>query len=339
MSHWNRIVVLLLGLLLVAGSSDALAARVLYIAPNGSDSNDGLNPDSALATLQRAQQLVDLTAHGDHTIYVRGGTYRGQSVWWGKHSSDHSITLAAYEDEAPIFDGILHGQMQPYFIHLGAGRNQCTNFTIRGLTIRHYLHWAVLLGDASGGASTWSGCNLVEDNIFQRNGDLYLPPPYECSNSQRGYGAIILENSGDNVIRNNLIMNSENCAGAEAFMHAVYLQHGSSRNEVHGNYISMTSGDTLRVRNGSNDNHFRNNHAARSGAYGFVAGWRNTEIDERPSSGNLVEHNVVVLPYPAFRSIALICRNRKGVCDESTYIDRGQKYFRGGRGFGRWWRR
>jgi hypothetical protein len=336
--HRTRTFALIAGVVLAACGGNAGAERALYVAPDGDDANDGLSLAAPLATLSRAHELVDLPAHGDHQIYVRGGRYHGQSVGWVKHSATSSITIEAYAEETPVFDGIRDGHMQPFFIYVSMGRGGCSNVTIRGLTIRHYLHWGVVLGDSSGEAASWSGCNLIENNVLEKIGDLYLPPPYICSSTQRGYAAIMLENSGNNVIRNNVFENIENCRGAEAFMHAVYLYHGSSNNRIYANYISMTSGDTMRVRDASNDNHFYGNHAERSGTHGFIAGWRNISIGERPSSGNIVENNIVILPYPAFESIELICRSKRGVCDESTFIDRGQAYFDAGRASRPWLR-
>lgn len=320
----RRNIGLFLLLIFFSTISTAHAARSLYVAPNGNDSNDGLSPGSALATLDRAHALVDFAAYGDHTIYIRGGTYRGVSVKWTKTSPDHKLIIRAYNNEQPVFDGINAGEMAPYFFGLLGGDNQCTNVTIRDLKIRHYLHYGILLSARSSG---WQGCNTIENNEFLENGDLYLPSPLTCSDELMGYGTIDLVNSRYNVIRNNVIVKSEDCATNAAHMHALYLAHGSSHNKIYNNYIAMTSGDPMRVRDASNNNHFYNNYVDTSGRYAFISGYSNTSKNEQTSRDNVIENNTITFPYPSFSSIALTCTSSP--CDNSHFVDRGQRFFYG----------
>lgn len=91
----------------------AVWAAEVYIAPDGSDSNDG-TIDRPFATIQRAQHAVE---PGD-TVYLRGGTYtpteeqiaRFERIWAYVHYLDKSgepgarINYWAYPGERPVFN-------------------------------------------------------------------------------------------------------------------------------------------------------------------------------------------------------------------------------------------
>jgi len=73
-----------------------------YVAPNGSDANDG-SEASPFATVQKAQ---DVAQAGD-LVYVRGGTYQPTASTHFKTagSAAKPIVLASYPGELPIIDG------------------------------------------------------------------------------------------------------------------------------------------------------------------------------------------------------------------------------------------
>jgi hypothetical protein len=298
---------------------EAHAARTLYVATNGSDNNSGLSTSAPLATLTKAHEKVNLPAYGDHTIYIRGGTYIGESVNWSKHSDVHSVTISAYQNERPVFDGIKNGTMASYFLAIVSGANKASNVTVRGLTVRHYLNWAIMIGLWG----DWLGANVIEDNIFEEIGDKFLPAPMQCSSTLRGYAVVAIEESGSNIIRNNVMVNSENCPNAEKYMHAVYLQHGASNNQVYDNFVSITSGDPFKVRNGSSYNEFFDNYVTRSGDRGFLLSC--SEPGESSSWGNVVDNNVITFPHPGATSYLSLTWNCNSI--PSTFIDNGQRFF------------
>lgn len=312
--------ILVLALFTGLGAENAIAARVLYVATNGSDSNNGLSVSTPLATLEGAEANVNF-ANGDHTIYLRGGTYYGQEVRWTKHSDQHNVTIASYQNETPKFDGIQNGVMRPFFFALVGGKNKPSNVTIRGLTIQNYLHWAIIIG-LSG---DWLGGNVIEDNVFENIGDRFLPPSLQCSGSLRGYAVVAIEESGDNVVRNNVMANAENCPANAQYVHAVYLQHGSSNNQVYDNFVSITSGDPFKVRNGSNNNQFYGNYVTRSGDRSFLLSC--SESGESSSWGNIVEDNVITFPYPGIHPFGSIVLTRNCNSIPTSFVDRGQKFF------------
>jgi Ca2+-binding RTX toxin-like protein len=75
---------------------------VYYVSTTGSNSNTG-NIDSPFSSLQHAHNLAK---PGD-TIYVRGGTYELTEVLklTKDGTADKPISVLAYKDEVPIFDG------------------------------------------------------------------------------------------------------------------------------------------------------------------------------------------------------------------------------------------
>ena len=91
------VVILLLAL---TGCARIQAANLWYVAPNGSDSNNG-SITSPFATINKA---VSMASAGD-TIYLRGGTYH-QTVYVGKSGTENApIVVAGYPDEIAIIDG------------------------------------------------------------------------------------------------------------------------------------------------------------------------------------------------------------------------------------------
>tara|TARA_R110002050_G_scaffold55296_1_gene124883 strand:- start:10880 stop:12565 length:1686 start_codon:yes stop_codon:yes gene_type:complete len=83
-------------------------ATDFYVAPNGSDSNNG-TIDSPLETIQKAQELA---SSGD-TVYIRGGEYmmredqiaRYNSIWaYVTELDKDGINYFSYQNEKPVFD-------------------------------------------------------------------------------------------------------------------------------------------------------------------------------------------------------------------------------------------
>jgi len=84
---------------------------VIYVAPDGDDSNPGTF-DEPLRTLARARDLVrtmNRSMDGDVTVYVRGGTYPQQStLTFGSADSGeapHYVNYVAYGAERPLITG------------------------------------------------------------------------------------------------------------------------------------------------------------------------------------------------------------------------------------------
>lgn len=295
----------------------------IYLSPTGCDDNSGLSIQDPIQTLSKAQELVDFGRAMDHVIYVLGGMYYGQTVVWRNTSPEFCLTITAFENERPIFEGAGRSVLLD-IRNLGG---ECTNVTIKGLTIRHYVNYGIRFYGGREDIFGWNGCNVIADNVFENNGDLHgTAYCIGCT----GFGVVDLVNSRRNVIQGNVFVESEDIEDDAAHMHAVYFAHRSSLNDVYDNYVSVTSGDPFRVRDASNDNYIHNNYVVKSGKYGFISGFSattDTSYIEKTSQGNMIEDNVVTFPYRLFDSVKLI--HNTGPTDLSTFKNKGQRFFKG----------
>lgn len=80
----------------------SLTGTIRYVAPNGSDSNNGTSINSPVATLSRA---ISLTTTANSTIVVRGGEYRNQNTLSISGSGRNGLKIIAYPGEIPVFIG------------------------------------------------------------------------------------------------------------------------------------------------------------------------------------------------------------------------------------------
>lgn len=105
--YFNPLVLLLTGLLgcsklEIAGEAADRKARSLYVAANGSDSNNG-SDKTPFKTINFA---LGKALAGD-TVFVRGGTYTDRVIFPKSGLLGKSITLKAYPGERPLIDGSL----------------------------------------------------------------------------------------------------------------------------------------------------------------------------------------------------------------------------------------
>jgi hypothetical protein len=110
MTQPKSIVVLLIAVMSLAKQS--MAARELWVAPDGNDQHTGTK-DQPLATSNKAQQMVRRwIADGlkeDVTVWFSGGVYRLESPWVltaeDSPGDKHSVTYAASPGESVILSG------------------------------------------------------------------------------------------------------------------------------------------------------------------------------------------------------------------------------------------
>ncbi len=276
----------------------------LYVAPDGTDGSEG-TCENPLASLNGAHKWIkqhDPNVTEDYLIYVREGRYLKHAVGWSVTSTDHTITIEAYPGETPVFDG----EGSRVWFSLKARPGACTNIHIRGLTIREYVSYAILLHGDRSKRSRWNGCNVVADNVFIKIGNRYNTA--NCRGCT-GYGAIDAVNSRYNTFEDNVFHRIENNKEDARLMHAVYLAHSSSNNVVQSNYVSFCSGDPIKTRDGSNYNEILENYLDRSGFRTFIVDWPSN--GEEPSTGNVVADNLLTFPHhwsPESKIPATMCR-------------------------------
>lgn len=156
-------------------STGSATAASLYVATNGSDSNNG--------TLSRPFKSISRAASvarpGD-VVHVRAGTYSGKVVITKSGTRTAPIVFRPYQSEKPVVDG----KGMPSGTSLVQISGNFVQF--RGFTVRN---------SAKTGISVWGGNNVtIENNTItgSRRGGIFV-----------GYGNPGVAHS--NVIKNNVI--------------------------------------------------------------------------------------------------------------------------------------
>lgn len=258
--------------------------------------------------------LMNLTVNGniedDVTIFIRGGEYRHNYLWWQVTSPDYTMKISSYKHEKVIFDGQKDDKtLNTKFLQLKK-KYERTNLWIEGLIIQNYTN-GIGLGlterDSLGVyfAGIQNSHNTIKNNIFRNIGNKF------SVKFQDSFSALGLSNSSFNTIEGNVFYKNENDKkgvngnSSSVLIHSIYLANYSSNNIIRNNFISLCSGDPIRLRNSSNNNVIENNYIDQSGKLGFISEWYRTVEDypdtpELPSNNTIIEHNVCTFSYPAY---------------------------------------
>jgi parallel beta-helix repeat protein len=155
-----------LGCILLLIFPSKIFSKTYYIAPNGSDTNDG----SATAPFLNLSKAVGIAIAGD-IIYVSGGTYSYTSTIniTKSGTSSNKISIIALSGQKPVFD--FSGQS------LGARGIKLTGsyWVIKGIEIRGAGDNGLLI---EGGSN-----NLIENCTFYKNRDSGLQLSKGASNN------------------------------------------------------------------------------------------------------------------------------------------------------------
>lgn len=294
-----------------AGAVEAEPSGVeLWVAPGGSDDNDGATKDAALASLNGAHARLCPAAPCrplgvDVTVFLVAGTYDAQSTIWEYFDEDHVTRIvgpaSAQHPDAGSGEAIVDGR---YTVQYGFSfkptrtpRNGLTNLEVLGITWARFVRagvYARMPGAPSGGE------NAIADNTFSDIGNEGRP------GQLRAWGGMLLVALNGTRIKDNhfdRILNSvDDGIGHE---HAVYLMR-SSRNKIVGNTFNIVGGDTIRFRNRSNANVVVDNTFTQAGGNGYTGDWYCTRRHfaekqcgpvEYRSWGNVVGANNFVSTY------------------------------------------
>lgn len=275
----------------------------VYLAPNGSDSNDGLSPASPVATLVRAQQvLIAARPTTDVEIRIRQGTYEAPPMHnWRFYVPGHTVSFLPIDYEygegldgiagRPIFrnrraaDGSYPAGywLQPRLPNDPAEplyHGGTSGLRFYYLQIEYYSAGGIsIYGDSErdtsderynpalrvAGSQGLNG-NTVFGMVFRRLGNRWT------GGSSYGYGAVVLTNSSNNRIVNNHFVNVENASPYGGYIHGLYVTHFSSSNQLNRNAFSYISGDPVKIRNMSNYNTVEYNRFSRTGRVAHYRG-------------------------------------------------------------------
>jgi hypothetical protein len=317
-----------------AALSKSLAGGVLriYLDAAGSDAADGLTPKTGVRSLRRAQRVIaDLRPKTDVEVRIAPGTYVAPQVRWTTYVPGRTLTFlpagyrfgdgAGDKPPRPVFRGDGRGgfwfvaslpaghpggDMRLRFYHLQVERYSGGGITLDGGVATRA---ADPRGDRSGGRAgdqagllTAAGAghnrNTIYGMVFRALGSKHVP-------SGTGFGAVDLVNSRNNVIQNNAFARLENAgsADARALIHGIYMAHHSSDNVVQDNRFDLVSGDPIRTRNASGDNHMSGNTFTRAGSNAYLSDWfvavgTAGSPRECPSIGNQFFGNELGSGYP-----------------------------------------
>jgi hypothetical protein len=266
----------------------------IYVSQAGNDERKGRNELDAVATIQRAVKLAEAVSP-DTTqvkIVLFPGLYLAQRFETAGHSDQVPIVITSGEGGRAVFDGNGRGNT---WMTIRQGASRPVHITIDSVDVRNYVTAISVAGDRDNSAH-WAGGLVIRNNKFSHIGDI------AHSGAKPSTAAIRLVNSDHNVIARNVFTHIRNNKSCE-LLHAIYVAHGSTDNLIEGNEFNNSCGDSIRFRDGSNNNVVRNNSFIDSWARSPISDWfcnkdRRSDCTkvagECPSVNNLVEDNRVI---------------------------------------------
>ncbi|WP_223669630.1 cupredoxin domain-containing protein [Kangiella shandongensis] len=251
-------------------TSTASESFRIFISPSGSDQNEGFTYFQPIKTLKRAQEVLkSYNPNEPIEIHIDPGTYYFQSVTWD-YSNGHSITFTptSFIKERPVFDG---GGLDTWF-KLRKSGGTASKLKFRYIKVQNY-NTAMSFNGNRNYVSSWNSANELYGMYFYRIGGKY-------SNSEYSTAAVRFVNSRNNSIVNSHFVDILNTPEWSSAIHAVYIAHHSSNNEVLRNRFLNINGDPIKVRDESNYNYIADNRFYSSGKEAFYQAWY-CNADER----------------------------------------------------------
>ncbi|MCI0396954.1 MAG: right-handed parallel beta-helix repeat-containing protein [Chloroflexi bacterium] len=192
------------------------SGRTLYVAPDGSDDNDG----SQGGPLQTIQKAVDAALPGD-TVVIQGGTYVGARIE-NSGTAGAWITLTAAPGQTVLINapGPNNQHDSNLEVETWEGDGIVAYWIIEGLEVAGAPNWGI---DLRGNDSDHSHHFIVRGNIVHDNGldtaetgiftafvdDVTVENNESYGNGEHG---IYLSNSGDRfTVRRNRLHDNANC--------------------------------------------------------------------------------------------------------------------------------
>ncbi len=250
----------------------------IYIAPNGDDSNTGVDPKQALKTIAQAQENIRKNTSlksGDRVeILFKKGVYLGQSLIWNLDLDNVNFDFkpASEKDGPVVFDGKSSKNSNFFTLRYEDDKYNnkkiSTNLHFDRITIRNYC-MAISFGDAENNAFLLN--NSVTNSIFTNIGSRYDPVRRKVGDVERPKGACVAairsNKALSTVIKNNkfhriLNLPSNKTASKKygpTLLHAIYISQHSSNTTIENNEFDTFTGTPIRIRNQSNNIKIINN--------------------------------------------------------------------------------
>ncbi len=242
----------------------------IFISPDGSDTRDGLSPETAVHSLARVNAILHaLQPVRDVEVRIGAGSYFAQRVDWTYSMPEHSITFMPADggNVRPVFDGCASdgtcsGGTWFRFVN---SSSRPTNLVFRYIRVQRYGTAISLEGDRNR-VDGWNGHNTIYGCYFDRIGNVFngaLSP---------STAAVRLVNSDDNTIENTHFVDIINTT-SPALLHAIYAAHLSDRNLIARNRFVRNAGDPVRLRDFSNGNRILENTFIETGIEAGYTDW------------------------------------------------------------------
>ena len=291
------IALLLLGLGACQFAHADLSTVTVFMSPEGSDDADGRTEASPVKSLKRALESGIAAAGAgatNITIEVGEGTYKGQSASIAALSDDVRIVIRPHPSGSKaVFDGGGKGGAW-LLVRPPAGGG----ISIRDLEISNYVTAISLAGSRGSDEEPAQPVEGVEiaGNHFTRIGQFAFP------RGKPSTAVLRLVNADKTRIVGNRFFDTGNVNSCE-LLHAIYIAHDSTENLIEANNFEKSCGDSIRIRDRSNDNVIRGNTFIDAWAVAPISDWFcNNSLrklcanhrTECPSVGNVLGGNKVV---------------------------------------------
>lgn len=211
----------------------------LYVSPKGDDGANGHSEGKPLKTLGKALGVYASSCDSRSTrITLAAGSYGKEQLTLRRVPCPLEITSAGGYAR---FDG---GGDGTWFTLATPGAKQ-VDLTISGMEVMAY-QTAISINGNRNDPEGWIGGVKLKKNRFVRIGSFR-------EGQAPASAAVRLVNGRSVVIEGNeflMIRNLTHCTG----MHSIYLAHFSSDNRIVGNSFVDGCGETIKVRDSSNNN-------------------------------------------------------------------------------------
>lgn len=251
----------------------------IYMAPqDGEPDAEAGTPTEPVHSLAAAQTLLSAPEVQNHNVEIRikAGLYIAAQTSWTTFLPGYSISFmpddyTIGENESgiaarPIFQGAASNNHAWISIAGTEGVGINTSLRFYYLQIQNYKRYGVYV---NGGIEVVDGRRVpngsgLNQNRFEGLLIRNIGSKHSGDDANFGYAGIELQNSRNNVLKNNTFEALENKSSldgglSQTKIHGVYLAHGSSDNDIIGNTFEAISGNPVDVRNESNNNNISGN--------------------------------------------------------------------------------
>ncbi|WP_016954386.1 right-handed parallel beta-helix repeat-containing protein [Catenovulum agarivorans] len=269
--------------------SDSMLSKCLkiYVSSSlGNDTNDGLEPNKPVRTLNRAKEICqsNLSKPG-FAILLRGGdTFNNNDMPMTSVRLDKRLQAVKKEKFAFIWDLNRHLLMGTYgndsLAIIGNGGYVKDNQASSAIGVDgnckktvifdnlHFKRWQIYPFYLYGYRPTTGNALIIQDCVFTENGSYYFPDETTIVNKLPIFGGAIIQvrRSDDVIIANNIMKDNhiapyyEKKTGGNVYdrYHAFYIAD-ATRTRVLDNTIMNTSGSPVKIRYESRDVRVSNN--------------------------------------------------------------------------------